>query len=133
MGELSLKKIRSLLFNFRWKYKNSINELKQLPLRSKNGQAFKLGDVTNIYFDTGKSKILRSGGKRIAITANIEGRDIFDFEKEVKARIDKEITFFPGKLLHRFRFCNGIGQSTSALIRNAIIALFFVILFYELL
>ena len=66
-------------------------------MRSKNGQAFKLSDVTNIYFDTGKSKILRSGGKRIqAITANIEGRDIFNFEKEVKARIDKEITFFPG-------------------------------------
>ena len=66
-------------------------------MRSKNGQAFKLGDVTNIYFDTGKSKILRSGGKRIqAITANIEGRDIFDFKKEVKARIDNEIIFFPG-------------------------------------
>ena len=98
-------------------------------MRSKNGQAFKLSDVTNIYFDTGKSKILRSGGKRIqAITANIEGRDIFDFEKEVKARIDKEITFFPGNYYTVLGSATESGQSTSALIRNAIIALFFVTL-----
>ena len=110
---------------------NSINELKQISLRSKNGQAFKLSDVTNIYFDTGKSKILRSGGKRIqAITANIEGRDIFNFEKEVKARIDKEITFFPGNYYTVLGSSTESGQSTTALIRNAIVALFFVTLIF---
>ena len=130
VGELVIEENTiPVVLTFSGNIKNSINELKQLPLRSKNGQAFKLGDVTNIYFDTGKSKILRSGGKRIqAITANIEGRDIFNFEKEVKARIDKEITFFPGNYYTVLGSATESGQSTSALIRNAIIALFFVTL-----
>ena len=130
VGELIIEENKiPVVLTFSGNLKNSINELKQLPLRSKHGQAFKLGDVTNIYFDTGKSKILRSGGKRIqAITANIEGRDIFNFEKEVKARIDKEITFFPGNYYTVLGAATESGQSTSALIRNAIIALFFVIL-----
>ena len=130
LGELVIEENKiPVVLTFSGNMKNSLNELKQLPLRSKHGQAFKLGDVTNIYFDTGKSKILRSGGKRIqAITANIEGRDIFNFEKEVKARIDKEITFFPGNYYTVLGAATESGQSTSALIRNAIIALFFVIL-----
>ena len=130
VGELIIEENTiPVVLTFAGNLKNSINELKRLPLRSKYGQAFKLGDVTNIYFDTGKSKILRSGGKRIqAITANIEGRDIFNFEKEVKARINREITFFPGNYYTVLGSATESGQSTSALIRNAIIALFFVIL-----
>ncbi|MEL0325617.1 MAG: efflux RND transporter permease subunit, partial [Burkholderiaceae bacterium] len=130
LGELVIEENKiPVVLTFSGNMKNSINELKQLPLRSKHGQAFKLGDVTNIYFDTGKSKILRSGGKRIqAITANIEGRDIFNFEKEVKAFIDKEITFFPGNYYTVLGSATESGQSISTLIRNAIIALFFVIL-----
>ena len=128
VGELVIEENNiPVVLTFSGNLKNSLNELKQLPLRSKHGQAFKLGEVTNIYFDTGKSKILRSGGKRIqAITANIEGRDIFNFEKEVKARIDKEINFFPGTYYTVLGSATESGQSTSALIRNAIIALFFV-------
>ena len=130
LGELVIEENKiPVVLTFSGNMKNSLNELKQLPLRSKHGQAFKLGDVTNIYFDTGKSKILRSGGKRIqAITANIEGRDIFNFEKEVKARIDNEITFFPGNYYTVLGSATESGQSISTLIRNAIIALFFVIL-----
>ena len=130
LGELVIEENKiPVVLTFSGNMKNSLNELKQLPLRSKHGQAFKLGDVTNIYFDTGKSKILRSGGKRIqAITANIEGRDIFNFEKEVKAFIDKEITFFPGNYYTVLGSATESGQSISTLIRNAIIALFFVIL-----
>ena len=130
VGELVIEENTiPVVLTFSGNMKNSLNELKQLPLRSKHGQAFKLGDVTNVYFDTGKSKILRSGGKRIqAITANIEGRDIFNFEKEVKARIDKEISFFPGNYYTVLGSATESSQSTSALIRNAIIALFFVTL-----
>ena len=58
------------------KIKKDIENLKEVPFISKEGIKFRLKDISNIYFDTGRSKILRDGGKRIqAITTDINKRD----------------------------------------------------------
>ena len=130
VGELVLGENKiPVVVTFAGNLRNNMNKLADIPLRSRTGQAFKLADVANIYFDTGKSKILRTGGKRVqAITANLVGRDIFDFEKEVRTQIEKEVNLSPGNYVSVLGSSTEASESTAALIRNAIIALFFVAL-----
>ncbi len=73
-------------------FKNNINQINNLNFVSESGVTFKISDVANIEYDTGKSKILRNGGKRIqAITADLRDADLVNLEKDFRSIVKKNI------------------------------------------
>ncbi len=71
---------------------NDIEKIKNLRFISQNGVSFRINEVAKIEFETGRSKILRSGGKRIqAITADIDGADLKMLEKNIRDLIYEKI------------------------------------------
>ena len=79
---------------------NNINQIKNLKFISKNGVSFKVSDIAKVEYETGKSKILRSGGKRMqAITADLKDVDLSNIEKDLKVIIKNNIKLSPNNYL----------------------------------
>jgi CzcA family heavy metal efflux pump len=77
--------------------RGSIRQVESLPLKNPEGRLLSLKDVADIRQESGRSKILHDGAKRIqTVTCNVVGRDIEDFSDEVKKRVRGEISFAPG-------------------------------------
>jgi Cu/Ag efflux pump CusA len=78
-------------------HRNRINEVSALPLRNPDGRLIRLGDVADIEITSGRYKILHDGGRRIqTVTAGVEGRDIGQFEREARQRIDAAVKLSEG-------------------------------------
>jgi CzcA family heavy metal efflux pump len=70
--------------------KDSITDIKNLPVRGANNQKYSLKDIAMITQKNGRSKILHQDGKRVqTITSNIEKRDIDNFSDELKNKLEK--------------------------------------------
>ena len=70
--------------------KDSITDIKNLPVRGANNQKYSLKDIAIITQKNGRSKILHQDGKRVqTITSNIEKRDIDSFSNELKNKLEK--------------------------------------------
>ena len=70
--------------------RDDIHDITELPLTNADGKLLKLNDVAYITQENGRSKILHSGAKRIqTITANVQGRDVESFSKELIAAAGK--------------------------------------------
>jgi CzcA family heavy metal efflux pump len=77
--------------------RNDINRVGQLQLRARDGRLVRLSEVADIQLTGGRYKILHHGGRRIqTVTANVAGRDIREFENEVRERIAAEVKLSPG-------------------------------------
>jgi Cu/Ag efflux pump CusA len=78
-------------------HRNRISEVSALPLRNPDGRLIRLGDIADIGIIGGRYKILHDGGRRIqTVTANVEGRDIEQFERDARARIGAQVALSEG-------------------------------------
>jgi len=79
------------------RHRNRINEVGALPLRNPDGRLIRLADVATIEMTGGRYKVLHSGGRRIqTVTANVVGRDIAEFERDARARIESQVKLSEG-------------------------------------
>ncbi|HTT40499.1 MAG TPA: efflux RND transporter permease subunit [Burkholderiales bacterium] len=76
--------------------RNRVGPIGSLQLRASDGRLVRLGDVADVELAGGRYKILHSGGRRIqTVTANVVGRDIEDFERDVREQLAKEVRLAP--------------------------------------
>jgi Cu/Ag efflux pump CusA len=69
-------------------FRDDITDIQKLPIMAADGRIVQLGQVAYIAQENGRSKILHQGGKRIqTITADIDERDINDFNKDLKNKL----------------------------------------------
>jgi Cu/Ag efflux pump CusA len=77
--------------------RDDLREIGELPLKNPDGRFVRLKEVADITQETGRSKILHAGAKRIqTITCNVFNRDIDSFSREVKQRLRKEVQLTQG-------------------------------------
>ena len=69
-------------------FRDDITDIQKLPIMAADGRIVQLGQVAYIAQENGRSKILHQGAKRIqTITADIDERDINDFNSDLKNRL----------------------------------------------
>jgi CzcA family heavy metal efflux pump len=69
-------------------FRDDITDIQKLPIMTADGKIVQLGQVAYIAQENGRSKILHQGGKRIqTITADIDERDINDFNADLKNKL----------------------------------------------
>ncbi|WP_333686796.1 efflux RND transporter permease subunit [Methylococcus capsulatus] len=69
--------------------RQSLDSLRELPLKSQDGTLVSLGEVAEISETGDRYNILHRGGRRIqTVTAGVEGRDLASFVEELRARLD---------------------------------------------
>lgn len=68
-----------------------------LPVPLPNGEFVPLGEVAHIHTVEAPNQISRENGKRrVVVTANVRGRDLGGFVKEVQEKLEKELAMPPG-------------------------------------
>ncbi len=73
---------------FKEENRNSLDEVRSIPLRTAAGQTIYLEQVADITANEGPIMINRENqARRVSITANISGRDLGGMVREVKARL----------------------------------------------
>jgi CzcA family heavy metal efflux pump len=77
--------------------RDDLREIGDLPLKNPDGKIVRLKQIADITQETGRSKILHAGAKRIqTVTCNVHNRDIGSFSAEMKKRIRDDVHFAPG-------------------------------------
>ncbi len=78
-------------------YRNNIETIKQLLLKSPGGAWVKLGEVADVDIEVGPPQIRRDDvQRRVVIQANANGRDMGGLVSELRGRIEKEVDLPPG-------------------------------------
>ena len=73
---------------FKEKYRDSLDEVRSIPLRTAAGQTIYLEQVADISSGEGPIMINRENqARRVSVTANIVGRDLGSVVKDIKARL----------------------------------------------
>jgi Putative silver efflux pump len=103
--------------------RDDLREIGGLPLKNPDGKIVYLRDVADISQENGRSKILHAGAKRIqTITCNIEDRDLNSFAKEMKQRINTDITLSTGNFVTYTGEAEANAQSREDLIVQSMLA-----------
>jgi Cu/Ag efflux pump CusA len=104
-------------------HRNRINEVGALPLRNPDGRLIRLADVATIEMTGGRYKVLHSGGRRIqTVTANVVGRDIAEFERQARARIESQVKLSEGSYAAFAGTARAQAQARSDLIVHSALA-----------
>ncbi|MGI8924933.1 MAG: efflux RND transporter permease subunit [Fimbriimonadales bacterium] len=81
-----------IVLRFRESYRGDPDAIRRLPVGGKNGQRVPLGLLADIESLEGPVQISReSGQRRIAVQANVRGRDLGGFVEEAKQRVDEKV------------------------------------------
>jgi len=73
---------------FKERYRDSLDEVRSIPLRTGSGQTVYLEQLADITYGTGPLKIDRENqARRVSITANISGRDLGSVVRDIKQRL----------------------------------------------
>src|SRR5262245_505930 len=103
--------------------RDRVVEIGLLQLRAADGRLVPLRDVADIGLEGGRYKILHSGGRRIqTITANAVGRDLQDFESDVRNRVATEVRLAPGNYVVFSGTARAQAQAREDLIVHSAIA-----------
>jgi Cu/Ag efflux pump CusA len=103
--------------------RNDIARVERLQLRSRDGRLVRLAEVADIQLTGGRYKILHHGGRRIqTVTASVVGRDIRDFENDVRGRIAKDVKLSPGNYAVYSGAAQAQAQAREDLVVHSIIA-----------
>jgi len=71
-------------------YRNDVEDIGLLPLRSPDGNYLRLGQLTDIYETSGRYVVQHQGTRRVeTITCNVRGRDLGSFTREARQRIGR--------------------------------------------
>ncbi|HZV98347.1 MAG TPA: efflux RND transporter permease subunit, partial [Methylophilaceae bacterium] len=103
--------------------RSNLQQIGKLPLINEEGKMVRLQDVADISQESGRSKILHAGAKRIqTITANVVGRDIQSFAQDVKSRVRNDVNLAPGNYLTFTGEAEAQAQSREDLIVHSLLA-----------
>ncbi len=73
---------------FQEKYRDSLDEVRSIPLRTASGQTVYLEQVSDISMSEGPISINRENqARRVSVTANISGRDLGSVVRDIKGRL----------------------------------------------
>jgi len=74
--------------------RNQPELIEQLPIRTLAGKLINLGELVDIKHNEGRYNILHQNAqRRQSITCNVDGRDMASFMQELKAQINRNISF----------------------------------------
>lgn len=77
--------------------RTDLNTLQRLPVPLPDGGYVPLGEVANLALAPGPNQISRENGKRrLAVTANVRGRDLGGFVAEVQETVAQQVKLPPG-------------------------------------
>jgi Cu/Ag efflux pump CusA len=103
--------------------RNDIGRVGALQLRAADGRLVRLAQVADIQLTGGRYKILHAGGRRLqTVTANVEGRDVSDFERDVRERLAADVKLSPGNYLALAGEAQAEAQAREDLIVHSLIA-----------
>jgi CzcA family heavy metal efflux pump len=103
-------------------FRDDITDIQKLPIMGADGRIVQLGQIAYIAQENGRSKILHQGGKRIqTITADIDERDINDFNKDLKNKLSS-LRFNQGNYYEITGAAEANAKSQEELIVHSIIA-----------
>jgi CzcA family heavy metal efflux pump len=103
--------------------RDDIGDISHIPFFNPEGKLLFLKDIAFITQESGRSKILHAGAKRIqTVTANVEGRDIASFNEEIKKRIKNDIQLHKGNYLAFTGEAEANAQSREDLLVHSILA-----------
>jgi CzcA family heavy metal efflux pump len=104
--------------------RDDIGDIGNIPLFNAEGKLLHLRDITFISQESGRSKILHAGAKRIqTVTANVQGRDVESFNAELKKRIKTELHLNAGNYLEFTGEAEANAQSREDLIVHSLLAI----------
>ena len=87
----------SLVVRLPERLRNDLAALERLPVPLPVGGYVPLGEVAKLTLAPGPNQISRENGKRrLVVSANVRGRDLGGFVKEVQAKIDQDVKLPPG-------------------------------------
>jgi cobalt-zinc-cadmium resistance protein CzcA len=79
------------------KLRSNLKALARLPVPLPNGGYVPMSEVATLKLAPGANQISRENGKRrIVVSANVRGRDLGGFVKEVQQKIENQVTLPPG-------------------------------------
>ena len=103
--------------------RDRIAHMGRLQLRAADGRLVPLRDIADIALEGGRYKILRSGGRRVqTVSAGVAGRDLQEFESEVRARIAQQVKLAPGNYMVVSGTARAQAQAREDLIVHSVIA-----------
>jgi Cu/Ag efflux pump CusA len=102
---------------------HNLDKLGKLPIINGEGKLIRLADIADIRQENGRSKILHAGAKRIqTVTANVSGRDVEGFTRELKEKLKKEARLSPGNYLAFSGEAEAQAKSREDLIVHSLLA-----------
>lgn len=102
---------------------HNLDKIGKLPIINGEGKLIRLADIADIRQENGRSKILHAGAKRIqTVTANVSGRDVEDFTRELKEKLKKEAHLSPGNYLAFSGEAEAQAKSREDLIVHSLLA-----------
>ncbi len=103
--------------------RDRIAEIGRLQLRAADGRLVPLRDIADIGLEGGRYKILHSSGRRIqTVTANVAGRDLQDFESDVRERIARQVKLAAGNYVVFSGTARAQAQAREDLVAHSVIA-----------
>jgi Cu/Ag efflux pump CusA len=104
--------------------RDDVSDLGEIPLTNAEGKPLLLKDIAFITQESGRSKILHAGSKRIqTVTANAQGRDIEAFNADLKARIKTDVQLSAGNYIEFTGEAEANAQSREDLIVHSLLAI----------
>jgi len=111
--------------------REDIDALKQLTVKTPAGAFIPLEELARIRVTEGLNQISRENGqRRLAVQANIRGRDLASFVAELKTRLDKELKLPPGYYLEfggQFKNLQDARQRLAIVVPLALALIFFLL------
>lgn len=103
--------------------RDDVQEAGNLPLFNADGKLYRLHQVADITQENGRSKILHAGAKRIqTVTANVSGRDIDAFTRDLKEKLRNDLTLSQGAYMEFTGEAEANAKSREALILQSLLA-----------
>jgi Cu/Ag efflux pump CusA len=104
--------------------RDDVADLGEIPLTNAEGKPLLLKDISFITQESGRSKILHAGSKRIqTVTANAQGRDIEAFNADLKARIKTDVQLSAGNYIEFTGEAEANAKSREDLIVHSLLAI----------
>ena len=113
------------------KYRNSVEVIRETTLKTADGELLPLTAVASIQLVDGPATISREMGKRrVVIGANVEGRDLGGFVKEVQDKVEQQVKLPEGYYVvwgGQFENMERAMETLSVIVPLTVAAIFFLL------
>ncbi|ACY16811.1 efflux RND transporter permease subunit [Haliangium ochraceum] len=108
--------------------RHDIDAIRQVPIRTPAGTTVPVGELAELRFEDGPAQIGRENvQRRVAIMANVRGRDLASFVAEAKQRIDAELRKPPGYVIEwggQFKNLEEASERLAVAVPAALVTIF---------